>query len=144
MSAARRDGKLVIAVTLNDPNDWKDHEQLLESGLNAIHQTDYKYDGELRVPVINGKSNELKIELEPYTVNTVSDAEINGQIKLPKFIYAPVKSGDVIGEIEYFSGDTAVGKSDIISDCDIDIKTQKKMPLKEITLNFLTILKSIR
>lgn len=144
VSAARRDGKLVIAVTLNDPNDWKDHEQLLESGLNAIHQTDYKYDGELRVPVINGKSNELKIELEPYTVNTVSDSEINGQIKLPKFIYAPVKSGDVIGEIEYFSGDTAVGKSDIISDCDIDIKTQKKMPLKEITLNFLTILKSIR
>lgn len=143
VSAVKRDGKFVIAVTLNDPNDWKDHEQLLESGLSAIHQTNYKHGEDLRIPVINGEIQELKIELEPYTVNTVSDKEISGRVKLPKFIYAPVKSGDTVGEIEYFSGDTAVGKSNIISECNIGIKKQKKNALKETVFNFLKILKSI-
>lgn len=30
VSAAQRDGKFVIAVTLNDPNDWEDHKELLK------------------------------------------------------------------------------------------------------------------
>lgn len=32
VSAARRDGQTLIAVTLNDPDDWKDHAALLDYG----------------------------------------------------------------------------------------------------------------
>lgn len=37
VSAAKKDGKLVIAVTLNDGNDWQDHRHLLDLGLSLIH-----------------------------------------------------------------------------------------------------------
>ena len=36
VSAARRNGKYVIAVTLNDPDDWSDHQALLEYGLEKL------------------------------------------------------------------------------------------------------------
>ena len=32
MCAAERNGRTLIAVTLNDPNDWNDHMELLDAG----------------------------------------------------------------------------------------------------------------
>ena len=32
VSAARRDGMTLIAVTLNDPDDWADHAAMLDYG----------------------------------------------------------------------------------------------------------------
>ena len=36
VSAARRDGMTLIAVTLNDPDDWKDHKSLLDWGFASF------------------------------------------------------------------------------------------------------------
>ena len=33
VSAAERNGRTLIAVTLNDPNDWNDHMELLDACL---------------------------------------------------------------------------------------------------------------
>ena len=32
VSAAERNGRTIIAVTLNDPNDWNDHMEMLDAG----------------------------------------------------------------------------------------------------------------
>ena len=32
VSAAERNGRTIIAVTLNDPNDWNDHREMLDAG----------------------------------------------------------------------------------------------------------------
>lgn len=36
VSAARREGVTLIAVTLNDPDDWKDHTALLDYGFSTV------------------------------------------------------------------------------------------------------------
>lgn len=39
MSAAERDGVRVVAVTLNAPDDWNDHQKLLDEGFQeaSVH-----------------------------------------------------------------------------------------------------------
>lgn len=37
VSAAQRDGMTLIAVTLNDPDDWRDHKSLLDWGFSTYH-----------------------------------------------------------------------------------------------------------
>ncbi len=39
VSAARREGQLLIAVTLHDGNDWQDHQNLLDYGFSAFPRT---------------------------------------------------------------------------------------------------------
>jgi D-alanyl-D-alanine carboxypeptidase/D-alanyl-D-alanine carboxypeptidase (penicillin-binding protein 5/6) len=41
VSAAKRDGKFVIAVTLNAPDDWQDHKEMLDYGFSKIKQTKF-------------------------------------------------------------------------------------------------------
>ena len=66
VSAARRDGKLVIAVTLNDGNDWADHRFLLDTGLGAIEVCEYEPEcRNVSVPVIGGRSETLNMQTSP-------------------------------------------------------------------------------
>ena len=38
VSAAERNGRTIIAVTLNDPNDWNDHREMLDAGFRAVQR----------------------------------------------------------------------------------------------------------
>jgi len=39
VSAAKKDGKTLICVTLNDPNDWEDHAALYDWGFEQLKET---------------------------------------------------------------------------------------------------------
>ena len=38
-SAAERDGITLVAVTLNAPDDWRDHERLYEYGFKQVEKS---------------------------------------------------------------------------------------------------------
>lgn len=117
VSAAKRDGKYVIAVTLHDPNDWSDHEQMLEYGFSVIQQIQCSPEkAEYIIPVIGGSKDSLTVKTEPYTVNSVKTTEITCKIGLPKFLYAPIKKGDVIGTISYFSDGEKIAVNEIVAE----------------------------
>jgi D-alanyl-D-alanine carboxypeptidase (penicillin-binding protein 5/6) len=46
--------------------------------------------------------------------------ELKNDIKLNEYVTAPVKQGDKIGEIIYYSNDEEVGKSDLIADKNVE------------------------
>lgn len=117
VSAAKRDGKYVIAVTLHDPNDWSDHEQMLEHGFSVIQQIQCRPEkAEYIIPVIGGSKDSLTVKTDPYTVNSVKTTEITCKIGLPKFLYAPIKKGDVIGTISYFSDGEKIAVNEIVAE----------------------------
>ena len=134
VSAARRDGKYLIAVTLNDANDWKDHTELLEYGFNEIKLVDIspkktKYN----IPVVNGEQVSLDIKIEPYAVSSFKNNDFSCEVNLPKFLYAPINKGDIIGSVVYKKGETLIDKVDILANKDIDLKKQN-MKITEILL----------
>ncbi len=143
VSAAKRDGKFVIAVTLNDPNDWQDHQSLLEYGLNAIKQTNYspKYSS-YNIPVINGEKGEITVTIEPITINSLETENITHTVYLPKFVYAPIKQNDVLGRVVYSQNGKVLAEKQILANSDIKVLKAKEKPVKKIIKNFKMILKN--
>lgn len=132
VSAAKRDGKFVIAVTLNDPNDWKDHTSLLEYGLERVILTEICPEREVyTVPVVGSDTESIEIKTEPYTVSALSEQDITCTVNLPRFVYAPVSEGEVIGSVVYKKGDEIINKVNLTADRDIK-PAVKKRKLTEI------------
>ncbi len=126
VSAAKRDGKYVIAVTLNDGNDWQDHSSLLEYGLNAVKLTEIKpHKTEYNIPVINGEEN-INVKIGSYTVSTLENENFSCEVNLPKFLYAPIKKGEKIGSVAYKKNGTVIKVSDILAENSINLKEQEK------------------
>lgn len=144
VSAARRNGKLAIAVTLNDPDDWQDHAALLEYGLDSIKQTEYKpKTSSYALPVVGSDTESLLVDIPPFTVNTLEVSEISCIVRLPKFVYAPVKAGDTLGSAEYSMGDTVLGTVELKAPINAAVKENKPDFLTQIMDNIKYILRSI-
>ncbi len=144
VSAARRDGKLAVAVTLNDPDDWNDHANLLELGLNSIKQTNYTpKTSSYNIPVIGSAEEYIEVFIDPYTVNTLETENISCTVNLPKFVYAPISKGDVLGTAEYKMGDEVIGRVELTALRDISAFSEKISFYDEMKQNIKYILKCI-
>lgn len=103
ISAIERDGVTLICVTLNAPNDWQDHKNLYNYGFNEI--STYKLGGiYINIPAVGGENNVVTLYADedilvlPKTENTV----IKKKIIVPRFVYAPLDVGTVVGRIDYY------------------------------------------
>ena len=144
VSAAKRDGKYIIAVTLNDPNDWKDHTEMLEYGFSEIRQTRYRPNiGSYVIPVVGSELDEIMIDILPFTVNTLETADISCTVNLPKFLYAPLKADEVIGSVVYKMGDNVLGKVDLFAGRDVSALAKKPSAITELIENIKYILINI-
>ena len=143
VSAAKRDGKFVIAVTLNDPNDWQDHQNMLEYGLSAIKQTEYSPKfASFNIPVINGDKNEITVNIEPITINSLETENITDTVYLPQFVYAPVNKNDVLGTVVYKQDGEILQEVEILAECDIKALKPMQKPIDKIIENFRIILQN--
>ncbi len=114
VSAAERDGKRVIAVTLKDPNDWADHTTLLNYGLERIKTTKISPENrEYSIPVISSKTSIINVEIEEYSVNSLDNKGFSYKVNLPEFVYAPIKEGQSLGYITYYKNGEEFAKKDI-------------------------------
>lgn len=103
VSAARRDGALVIAVTLHDPADWEDHRALLDYGFSCLQTRTLSDAGITNCPLVGGDRDSLPLTAENVTL-TLCEKEwerLTRRVELPRFCYAPVKRGEKIGRVLY-------------------------------------------
>ena len=113
VSSASRDSRRLIAVTIHDPNDWMDHQALLESGFrNYTHRqlvasgqqvgTRYVLSGtEASVPILAA---------EDFYYPMMQDETATIVLANPEFSYAPVAAGAEAGFAYICIGDKVVGK----------------------------------
>ncbi len=136
VSAARRDGKYVIAVTLNDPDDWIDHKNLLEYGLEKVNISEICPEKEeYSLPIIGGTENTLTLKTEKITVSSVEDCNFSCTVKLPQFVYAPIAENEVIGSIVYKKDSTVIKELPLCASTEISVKTPKKSIVNSILQN---------
>lgn len=102
-SCACRDGIELIAVTLNDRNDWADHKNLFDYGFSRC--TKIKAAGaeqSFLLPVVGGAADETPVSPESECFVTGFSGEENKieyRIIMPHFVYAPIKKGEVTGTL---------------------------------------------
>lgn len=117
VTAARRDGKTVVAVTLNDPNDWQDHKAMLDYGLSQLEcktlQSPLKQE---QIDVVGSTQDKADIKvLMPQMSLTKSEWQnLKYEILLPQFVYAPNGNNQPIGQIKYTLGEKQLFCAEIV------------------------------
>lgn len=118
VTAAEKDGCRVIAVTLNDPDDWNDHKRLLEYGLSQLTPTDVTAKlNNNSLSVVGGTADSVGIAF-PHYLCGCTNTTVNGitsKISSVPFLYAPVASGQTVGKVEYYYNGTLIHTSEIIT-----------------------------
>lgn len=105
VSAARREGVLLIAVTLNAPDDWNDHMALLDYGFSTLEGVSFDGSGLwATVPVVGGDAQAVAVRGQQggsASLLPQDAAGIETRVLLPAFLYAPVRAGDTVGRVQY-------------------------------------------
>ncbi len=113
VSAAKREGMTLIAVTLDDPDDWDDHIALYEYGFEnytAVTPTDEDHS----IRVMGGTADDVKLysdDTQPLIVPKKDGDSIKTQVFLPPFVYAPIEEGTVAGKVVYTINGSVIGES---------------------------------
>lgn len=102
VSAAERDGKTLICSTLGDPDDWRDHMSLYDYGFSQYSTRVLSEAGayQFSVPVVGGEKSEIVIfNRDSFSLSLRDSEKIDCRFEVPKFVYAGVNAGDVIGSV---------------------------------------------
>lgn len=116
VSVAERDGVQLICVTLNDANDWKDHEILLDYGFEYINPVEIVANiSNIKANVVGGDKEEIAIETVSQSFSCVDLDKLEEEIIIKPFYYAPIYKGDYIGEIRHMYNGRIIGVTELIS-----------------------------
>lgn len=124
VSAARRNGVTLVAVTLNDPDDWKDHAALLDYGFEQVQTIPADCDfSSIAVPVVGGAESSAAVH-SPEELFLPAGQEVQRFVFIEKFLYAPVQKDDIIGEAIYVQNGSIVGRVALCAAADIPVRAQ--------------------
>ncbi len=130
ISAAKREGLTLIAVTLDAPSDWSDHAKMLDLGFSKIEcrtvvsPMEYTYE----LPVIGAVCDTLRVaNTEAVTrILRCSEEDATIDIVLPRYLIAPIKKGESVGEIRIYYPDGTSAICPIVALSDATPKKQKR------------------
>lgn len=118
VSAAERNGRRLIAVTLNAPDDWNDHIEMLENGFAQYEEIRLHAAGDLlrTQPIIGGSAGSAQLAAEEDLSAFVTQEERQALVPVligSRFTYAPVAAGETWGQVRYQIGDAVIAEGDV-------------------------------
>ena len=122
-ATAKRDGMLLIAVVLGAPTS-KDRfsaaSSLLNYGFSNYAVTDFGEKGEdvKEIKVIQGKEKKVLAKVAENSsvlIKKGREKEVKTHINLPEKLRAPVKKGDIIGEIIVSLDGKTLSRTDLVA-----------------------------
>lgn len=128
VSAAHRNNIELICVTLNAPNDWQDHENMLNLGFSTYHYEKIYGIGEYKTThsIISGvNSSVILSNSEPIGAVLRGNSELIEHIEIPRFSYAPIEKNQILGYIYYTQDGKIIAKSPLVSDLLVEVKKYK-------------------
>ena len=134
VSSCTRGGRRLIAVTMNDGNDWNDHRQLMEQGFANYTNRQIVTKGDVlgAVAVISGRQEAVELiaaEDFCYALRETEDPEI--QLSKPGFVYAPVVRGEDAGFAYVCIDSKPVAKIPVVYGQTVEMNKEDKLTLRE-------------
>ena len=131
VSSAVRDGRRLIAVTINDGNDWADHKILLEDGFSRYECCQIVKKGDVlgRIAVMGGQKPWVEVvATEDFSYALAAEEKLHIVLAPPEFVYAPVVRGQNAGYAYICLGDATIGKVEICYTDTIEQFVPEKKP----------------
>lgn len=131
VSAAERDGVKLICVTLNAPDDWRDHTNMLDYGFTQVKPTEIVLPDPLSIPVIGGNSEKVTLQLRDKLTLPLSQTEtqsVSFKLSAEPFLYAGFKAGKQAGSAQIFLDGKYI--------CTIALVTESGVEAREQQLGF--------
>ncbi len=114
VSAAKRNGCLLIAVTLNAPNDWADHKKLYDFGFSKLIPEAISFDSEIKI--VGGNKSGVSVGFSQAPLITVRNPEnIKQKVYIKHFEYAPIKKGEIVGFVRYYYDNVKIREVPIVT-----------------------------
>ena len=139
VSSASRDDRRIIAVTMNDGDDWNDHSSLLNEGFSRYQVQTIVTSGDQlgTVEVAGGEHSRVEIlAAEDFSFALAADEEPYTMLPGPGFVYAPVAEGEDAGFAYVLLKDRAIGKVPVVFGRTIEMEQPEEktfwQKLKEI------------
>ncbi len=132
VSSAVREGRRLVAVTMNDPNDWQDHEMLINDGFSRYHMKQLVEKDECLglVEVLSGEKQVVEILAREEKFYSVANNEtVDLILQEPGFVYAPVVYGQSAGFAHVCINGEPVDKIPVYYGDTVESLTEKKTSL---------------
>ncbi len=127
VSAARRDGMTLIAVTLDDRDDWHDHMALYDYGFSSY--TAYMPQLPDSIGVVGGEQDRAALyagDSLPFIIPREEDKQVDAEVCLSVFAYAPIKKDEAAGRIILTLDGEIVGEKPIFYAESVDYNSTKR------------------
>lgn len=123
VSAAQKDGITLIAVTLNDPDDWSDHKRMLDCGFEKLESVDLNelIDIPDHIPTISSDYAQIKLVPSKGRIIKYKTEKITYSLDIPGYYAKDVRIGDKVGSLTLHLGDR-VEVIDILAGNSVKIK----------------------
>lgn len=135
VTAAEQNGTRLIVVTLNGKDDVNTHRQLYEHFFPLLARVDLSgFTDDLFVPVTGGVREQVQAvpAAEPRAALLEREYDtLVREVELPRFVYAPVQAGQVLGKIRLLSGDKVVWQSTLVAEGDVPARTRERRGILE-------------
>ena len=119
VSAAERDGIKLIAVTLSCPDDWREHDKMLDFGFSQLERvTVVSKDEFMRSAIVEDgvtSSVKLGIDSDITIIKKNTDDLPKIDIDIPQILNALVELGDAVGKIRRTYPDGHIEEFDVIA-----------------------------
>lgn len=118
VSGATREGGTLIAVTLNDGNDWQDHAALLDYGFETYEPHLLARGGKVLalLPVRGSVLGAVPVVVQDDVRGMLAEEEtVTVRIQLPDHAEAPIAAGGVLGSLTFFCGGEEIGKTNLVA-----------------------------
>ena len=130
VSSARRQGRRILAVTIDDPCDWADHAALLENGFSRYSVQTVVAQGQPvdTVEVVGGENTCVQLlAAEDFSYALAPEERPQIAVGGPGFVYAPAVEGAEAGFAYVLIEGNAVGKVSLVYGQTIEqSKTEEK------------------
>ena len=131
VSSATRNDRRIVAVTIDDGDDWNDHTRLLNEGFSRFEMRKIISEGDCldTLDVLGGQERRVEIlAAEDFSFALAPEERPQTLIPGPGFLYAPVAEGESVGVAYVLVEGKAVGKVAVVCG-----KTIEREPEEEKT-----------
>ena len=116
VSGAQRDGRQLVAVTINAPDDWNDHTKLLEDAFARYSTRRLVSSGQVlgQLEIFGGEAASVTVAADGDFDYPVAEGEKLSLLLPNAFLYAPVAEGQSAGQAHILLDGIPVGKVPIV------------------------------